>query len=117
ATHMIGHELTAFYGPDHAETLAVVMPGVWKYKLEAKRVKLKQYGRRVWGVKSAAAAIAKTEQFFLSLGMPVRLSAYKINANEAAEKIATRFAARGDAFGEHGDINAAAAAAILRKRA
>ncbi len=117
ATHMIGHELTAFYGPDHAETLAVVMPGVWKYKLEAKRAKLEQYGRRVWGVKTAATAIAKTEEFFLSLGMPVRLSAYKIDADEAAEKIAARFAERGDAFGEHGDINAAAAAAILRLRA
>jgi len=36
ATHMIGHELTAFYGVDHAESLAVVMPGVWTYMLAAK---------------------------------------------------------------------------------
>lgn len=117
ATHMIGHELTAFYGPDHAETLAVVMPGVWQYKLAAKRAKLEQYGRRVWGVKTAAAAIARTEQFFHAIGMPTRLSAYKIDAAEAADKVAARFAERGDAFGEHGDINAAAAAKILRLRA
>jgi NADP-dependent alcohol dehydrogenase len=117
ATHMIGHELTAFYGPDHAETLAIVMPGVWKYKLAAKRAKLEQYGRRVWGVKTAEAAIARTEQFFLDIGMPTRLSAYSIDAAEAAEKVGARFAARGDAFGEHGDIDAAAAAAILRLRA
>jgi NADP-dependent alcohol dehydrogenase len=117
ATHMIGHELTAFYGLDHAETLAIVMPGVWKYKLAAKRAKLEQYGRRVWGVKTAAAAIAKTEQFFHAIGMPTRLGDYQINAAEAAAKVAARFAERGDAFGEHGDINATAAAAILRMRA
>jgi NADP-dependent alcohol dehydrogenase len=28
ATHMIGHEITAFYGLDHAETLAIVMPAL-----------------------------------------------------------------------------------------
>ena len=117
ATHMIGHELTAFYGPDHAETLAVVMPGVWQYKLAAKRAKLEQYGRRVWGVKTAAAAIARTEQFFHAIGMPTRLSAYGIDAHEAATKVSARFAERGDAFGEHGDIDAAAAAKILRLRA
>ena len=117
ATHMIGHELTAFYGLDHAETLAIVMPGVWKYKLASKRAKLEQYGRRVWGVKTAAAAIAKTEQFFHAIGMPTRLGDYQVNATEAAAKVAARFAERGDAFGEHGDINATAAAAILRMRA
>lgn len=117
ATHMIGHELTAFYGLDHAETLAVIMPGVWQYNLAAKREKLEQYGRRVWNVKTANAAIAKTESFFQSLGMPTRLRDYKINATEAAEKVRARFAARGVAFGEHGDIDGAAAAAIIRSRA
>jgi len=117
STHMVGHELTAFYGLDHAETLAIVLPGVWQYKLAAKRKKLEQYGRRVWNVKTAAAAIAKTERFFHALGMPTRLSAHKINAAEAAGKIRARFEERGDVFGEHGDINGAAAAAIIRSRA
>ncbi len=117
ATHMIGHELTAFYGLDHAETLAIVMPGVWQYKFAAKQQKLEQYGRRVWNVKTAKAAMAKTESFFHALGMPTRLSAYKINAAEAAEKVRARFVARGVAFGEHGDINGEAAATIIRSRA
>ena len=30
ATHMIGHELTALYGLDHAQTLAIVQTAVWK---------------------------------------------------------------------------------------
>ncbi len=30
STHMIGHELTALYGIDHGESLAVVLTRVWK---------------------------------------------------------------------------------------
>ena len=44
---------------DHAETLAIVLPGVWEYKLAQKRAKLEQFGRRVWKVKSARAAITR----------------------------------------------------------
>jgi NADP-dependent alcohol dehydrogenase len=117
STHMIGHELTAFYGLHHAETLAIVLPGVWKHEFERKKAKLEQYGRRVWQVKTARGAIAKTEGFFHSLGMPTRLRDYKISAKEAAEKVRARFAERKTVLGEHGDIDAAAAAAILRSRA
>lgn len=117
ATHMIGHELTAFYGLDHAETLAIVMLGVWQHKLAQKQAKLEQYGQRVWNVASAGAAIAKTEAFFNSLGMATRLGAYGISAGEAAAKISARFVERKAVFGEHGDIGSDAAAAILRLRA
>ena len=117
ATHMIGHELTAFYGIDHAESLAVVMPGVWTYKLAAKSAKLAQYGRRVWNVSDAKAAIDKTEAFFHSLNMPTRLKDFGIDAEDAARKVGERFASRKSAFGEQGDITAEAAARILRDRA
>lgn len=117
STHMIGHELTAFYGLDHAETLAVVLPGVWKHELERKRAKLEQYGRRVWQVKTARGAIAKTEKFFHSLGMPTHLRDYKISAAAAAEKLRVRFSDRGTVVGEHGDLKPDAVAAIVRSRA
>jgi len=117
ATHMIGHELTAFYGIDHAESLAVVMPGVWTYKLAAKSAKLAQYGRRIWNVGDAKAAVDKTEAFFHSLNMPTRLKAFGIDAEDAARKVGERFASRKSAFGEQGDITADAAAKILRARA
>ncbi len=116
STHMIGHELTAFYGLAHAETLAIVLPGVWKHEFEKKKAKLEQYGRRIWKVKSARKAIARTEEFFHSLGMPTRLSNYQIDAREAAKKIRKRFAERNTMLGEHGDIDAAAAAKIVRSR-
>lgn len=117
STHMIGHELTAFYGLDHAETLAIVLPGVWKHELERKRVKLEQYGQRVWKVRTATGTIARTEKFFQSLGMPTRLGDYRINAAEAAEKVRARFAERNTVLGEHGDLKPDAVAAILRSRA
>jgi NADP-dependent alcohol dehydrogenase len=117
ATHMIGHELTARYGLDHAETLAIVLPGLWAHQLARKRAKLEQYGRRVWGVASAEEALARTEAFFNALGMPTRLGDHAIAAADAAAQVGARFAARGAAFGEHGDIDAAAAAAIVGSRA
>ncbi|TVR51406.1 MAG: iron-containing alcohol dehydrogenase [Spirochaetaceae bacterium] len=117
STHMIGHELTALYGLDHAETLAIVMPGVWRFKLESKNVKLAQYATRVWGASTAEDAIEKTEQFFASLEMPTTFGPYGIDAAEAAEAVKQRFEARGVSCGENDDINGAAAAEILSHRA
>ena len=117
STHMIAHELTAFYGLDHAETLAIVLFGVWQYKLTAKKKKLEQYGRRVWNVKTAKEAMVKTETFFHSLAMPTRFGNYKISAKEAAQKVRERFTERDSVFGEHGDINPSAVSKILLSRA
>ena len=84
ATHMIGHELTGLYGLDHAQTLAIVLPAVWKYKKEEKRAKLLQYAERVFGLKDGSederidSAILKTEEFFTAMGNPTRLSAYEL---------------------------------------
>ncbi len=106
-THMIGHELTAFYGLDHAQTLAVVMPAVWQHQKKAKAAKLVQYGGRVLGLipsdDTADEAIHKTEQFFRTLGMKTRLSEYGIGT-ERFEEIGDRFEQRGIKLGEHAAI-------------
>ena len=117
STHMIAHELTAFYGLDHAETLAIVLLGIWQYKLTAKKKKLEQYGRRVWNVKTAKEAILKTETFFHSMKMPTHLGDYKISAKEAASKVRERLTERDSVFGEHSDITPDAAAKIIASRA
>jgi NADP-dependent alcohol dehydrogenase len=120
ATHMIGHELTAFYRLDHAQSLAVVMPELWRIKIRAKEKKLAQFARQVFNVKeksdsrAARMAIEKIEDLFHSLGMKTKLSDYGIKNDEAARKVYERFMGRGDvAFGEDGDINAAKAREIL----
>lgn len=92
ATHMIGHELTALYGIDHARTLAIVLPQVMQARREAKRAKLLQYAERVWGITEGSedaridAAIARTVAFFESVGVPTRLSAYQLGG-EAVDTV------------------------------
>ncbi len=103
-THFIGHELTAFYGLDHAQTLAVVMPAVWRHQKKAKEAKLTQYAERVLQLPpsddAAGESISKTEEFFRSLGMKTRLSEYGIGT-ERFDEIAARFERRGLKLGEH----------------
>lgn len=120
ATHMIGHELTALYGLDHARSLAVVLPGVMAFKEERKRDKLVQYAERIWGITSGTtkertgAAREKTVAFFNSLGVETSLAALGIDPVEAGEEIAKRFAARQVRFGEDADIDGEAARRILQ---
>jgi len=99
STHMIGHELTAFYEIDHARTLAIVLPGIWKTLRNEKKEKLLQYALRVWNIKEGSedekidAAIQKTVDFFETFGIPTKLSAYKIGI-EAVNRIVLRFEER-----------------------
>ncbi len=123
ATHGIGHELTAFYGVAHAESLALVQPSLLRHEKEAKREKLLQYAQRVWGLDTSdedaaiEAAIQKTEEFYHSVGMPTQLRDYNIDAEEAVERIKERFIHRGFQRGERNQIDAEATAEILRMAA
>jgi NADP-dependent alcohol dehydrogenase len=123
STHTIGHELTARYEIDHARTLAIVMPSLLTAQIGTKRAKLLQYAERVWGLVDGdddsriTAAIAKTRDFYESIGLPTRLSAYQVDA-DAAGKVARRLASRGmTAIGEHGDLTPERIEAILHAAA
>lgn len=119
ATHMIGHELTALYGIDHAQSLAVVMPALLKHQRRRKRAKLIRYARRVMHLTGPAGdalilkAIDRTERFFRAVGMKTRLSEYGI-PEEAAEIVAARLDRRGAKLGEHEDLGRKEVAEILR---
>lgn len=88
ATHMIGHELTALFGIDHGQTLAIVYPSLMDVCREQKKAKMLQYAERVWNITEGSddekidAAIAKTRAFFESLGIKTRLSDYGITADK-----------------------------------
>lgn len=120
STHMIGHELTAFYGIDHGQSLAIVEPRLLRNQKVAKSQKLAKIAREVFGInepvdlKAADMAIDKIEEFFNSIGMKTKLSDYGIDANEAAEKIRDRFKERNVAFGEKGAITADVAYEIVK---
>ena len=94
ATHMLGHELTVLHGLDHAQTLAVVLPAMLQERRVEKREKLLQYAARVWGLTDGDeearidAAIARTRDFFESLGVPTRLSGYGIGADAVPALVA-----------------------------
>jgi len=120
ATHRIGHELTALYGIDHAESLAIVLPALWKHQTKQKKEKLLQYGERIWGIKNGSdesrikLAIDETVKFFHSLEMPTTLRDYGISA-EAPSLVSQRLEKRGwIKLGELGDINPKAVEAILK---
>lgn len=110
ATHMIGHELTALYDIDHARTLAIIAPNLYRYKFDNKKDKLAQYGERVWNITSgskeekAKAAIDRTIQFFHQLEIKTRLSDYTRDFKQTADIVKDRFAKRGWKLGERRDI-------------
>jgi NADP-dependent alcohol dehydrogenase len=117
ATHMIGHELTALYGLDHGVTLAIILPGALRERIEQKRAKLVQYGKRIFGVDTAEEAIDRTEAFFRGLGMKTRLSEHGVDARAAAAEIERRFTTRGSTTGERGEVDGKLAARIVLSRA
>ena len=110
ATHMLGHELTALHGLDHAQTLAIVLPAMLTERKDAKHGKLVQYAQRVWSIhegsesEQAEAAIEKTRALFESLGVKTRLGDYHL-AEEHIEPLIKSLEEHGmTALGEHNDV-------------
>lgn len=118
ASHIIGHELTAMYGLDHGQVLAIVLPSLLRHQKENKLDKLVQYGERIWDIyegprqERAEKAIEKTARFFQSLGVKVTLGDYGIG-NESFEKIGNIFDTRRMALGERGNIKSKEVVEIL----
>ncbi|ELY2907644.1 alcohol dehydrogenase [Cronobacter dublinensis] len=110
ATHMLGHELTAMHGLDHAQTLAVVLPALWNEKRNEKRAKLLQYAGRVWNITEGSdderidAAIAATRRFFETMGAPTRLSDYGLDGSSIPALLEKLEEHGLTALGEHQDI-------------
>lgn len=111
ATHMLGHELTALHGLDHAQTLAVVLPALLQAKRKQKHAKLLQYAERVWGLNSGSEAeriddaIAATRDFFERMGVKTRLRDYGLK-DLGIDTLIGKLGEHGmSRLGEHGDID------------
>ncbi len=111
ATHMIGHELTALYGLDHGETLAIILPSLWRVMKKDKMDKLAKMAIEVFGANEflpksllADITIKKTEKFFNKIGRKIKLREYGIDALEAATEIKKRFLERAVVLGERCNI-------------
>lgn len=121
ATHMIGHEITALYGLDHAQTLAIVLPALLQQQRQSKRAKLLQFGQRVWQLQHQDEerliddAISHTRAFFEQMGVPTRLADYGIKA-DAVDKLVAALTSNGMLkLGEHGDITPEVSRQILQR--
>ncbi|MBP1616488.1 MAG: iron-containing alcohol dehydrogenase [Bacteroidetes bacterium] len=122
ATHGIGHELTAFYGLDHGQTLAIVLPGVLRVLKEQKAEKIIRLGEQVFGIYNNLShderieyTIQAIESFFEEMGVKTHLSDYGLGA-DAVEAIYERLKSRGWKLGEKRNITADLAKEILLTR-
>ncbi len=120
ATHMIGHELTALYNLDHAQTLAVVLPSLMYVQQGVKREKILQLGQRVFAITEGDEAsrmdktIKAVQDFFEQMGVRTRLSDYDLD-NDAVDAIVANLEKNGmTQLGEHGDIDLDKAREILK---
>lgn len=90
ASHRIEHELSAQYGINHGEGMAVIMLAYIKYMAEVLPEKMAQLANRIFGTdynnythKEMALKLADNlEIFYKSLGLCTRLSELKINEDD-----------------------------------
>ena len=91
--HPMEHELSAYYDITHGVGLAILTPHWMKYILDDTTVdKFVEFGVNVWDIEKgtdkyaiANAAIAKTREYFVSLGIPTKLSEVGINEDKLEE--------------------------------
>ncbi len=102
SVHAMEHELSAYYDITHGVGLAILTPTWMSYVLNDHTVDdFFEYGIRVWNLDEkgnkwevAKAAIRKTREFFVSLGIPSRLTEVGIGEEhilEMAENVKGRF--------------------------
>ena len=91
ATHMIGHELTALYGVDHARSLAIVQPSLLRVQLDSKSAKLTQMGQNVFGLEQsddiALRTIDAIEAFYQSLEVATQLTEHEGDKQSAVNAV------------------------------
>ena len=109
SSHQIEHELSGIYDVPHGAGLAVVFPAWMKYVYRHDIPRFTQFAVRVWNVeqdffnpeKTALKGIQSLENFFRSIGLPVRLEGLGI-PNDRLEEMAQK--TKADADGKVGNF-------------
>ena len=119
ATHMIGHEMTALYGVDHARSLAIVQPSLLRNQLTVKKAKLEQLGHNVFALAAgddlAERTIVAIETFYHSLNVATQLTEHGDDKASAIDKIIAQLEAhKMTALGEHQAITLTQSREILQ---
>lgn len=121
SSHRIGYAMTAQFGLDHAQTLAVILPGVMTYMKKEKEAKLLRLGEVVFGIDKGTtgervdATIQACESFFREMGIPTRLSDYGIKETDL-DNLVSQVKQMNWHLGEHANIDWQVARDILKLR-
>ncbi|MCE5332024.1 MAG: iron-containing alcohol dehydrogenase [Bacteroidales bacterium] len=97
SSHNMEHELSGLYDVAHGAGLAVMFPAWMKYVMHHDIQRFAQFAVRVWGCEmdfqnpenTARQGIEKMEQFFASIGMPVRFSELGAKAEDIPTLVKT----------------------------
>jgi NADP-dependent alcohol dehydrogenase len=118
ATHMIGHELTAVWGVDHARSLAIIQPSLLRNQMKFKRAKLEQMGRNVFALEASDDLAERTvqliEDFYHQLGVATKLENYGDNRQQTISNTIEQLEKHGmTVLGENQAIDLATSREIL----
>ncbi|GBU29413.1 NADH-dependent butanol dehydrogenase [Treponema sp. R8-4-B8] len=106
ASHALDHELSALFDLAHGAGLAIIFPAWLRYNIKEDTPRLARFAAKVWGVdgafydyeQAALEGIVRMENFFHSIGMPIRFSDANIDLTKIPEmsKRAVHFGAIGN---------------------
>jgi alcohol dehydrogenase YqhD (iron-dependent ADH family) len=93
ASHAMGHELSALFELTHGAALSIMFPAWIKYNIREDTARLARFAAKVWGVdgafynyeQAALEGVFRMEQFFRSIGLPVRFADAKIDPERIPE--------------------------------
>ncbi len=118
SSHRMGYALTAQFGLDHAQTLAIILPAVMTYMFETKKDKLARMGATVFGFtqdskeECARKTIEACKTFFKQMGLKTQLSECGITEKEL-DALTAPIDKMGWHLGEHHNIDSNVAHDIL----
>jgi len=93
ASHALDHELSALFELAHGAGLAILFPAWLKYNIKEDTPRLARFAAKVWGVdgafydyeQAALEGVSRMENFFKSIGMPIRFADANIDPAKIPE--------------------------------
>ncbi|MCL2245474.1 MAG: iron-containing alcohol dehydrogenase [Treponema sp.] len=93
ASHAMDHELSALFDIAHGAGLAIMFPAWIKYNIKDGTPRFARFAAKVWGVdgafydleQAALEGVMRMENFFRSIGMPVRFNEAGIDPSRIQE--------------------------------
>ncbi|MDR0485500.1 MAG: iron-containing alcohol dehydrogenase [Elusimicrobiota bacterium] len=108
ASHGMGHAVSAIFDIAHGSSLSIMFPAWMKTVYKVNLEMFVQYAVKVWGISDSIRddkeaiilkAICKTEKFFKSLGLPIRLSEMGVKESDLPKIAENALGAAGGAIG------------------